>query len=90
MAEYLGRGLFSQPQEVAGPDVSSQVERVERRPVENMMSGLEVSEGRLRAGDRRGREEMREETESRLRSDQPSQATVNIPSTARLRLGPRR
>ena len=49
MAEYLGRGLFSQPQEVA--EVSSQVERVERRPVEvreNMMPGLEVSKGRLR------------------------------------------
>ena len=89
VAEYLGRGLFSQPQEVTVPQVSSQVERVERRPVEvmeNMMTGLEVSEGRLRAADRRGREERREETESRLRSDQPSQATVNIPSTGRLRL----
>ena len=69
--------------------MSSQVERVERRPVEvmeNMMTGLEVSEGRLRAADRRGREERREETESRLRSEQPSQATVNIPSTGRMRL----
>merc|ERR1719500_673011 len=46
------------------------------------MTGLEVSEGRLRAADRRGREE----TESRLRSEQPSQATVNIPSTGRMRL----
>ena len=63
MAEYLGRGLFSQPQEVA--EVSSQVERVERRPVEvreNMMTGLEVSEGRLRAGGRRG-EGDREQTD---------------------------
>ena len=45
MAEYLGRGLFSKPQEVAVPDLT----RVERRPVEN------ISEGRLRAGERRGR-----------------------------------
>ena len=89
VAEYLGRGLFSQPQEVA--EVTSQGERVERRPGEgrdNTMTGLEVSEGRLRATDRRVTrpEERREETESRLRSDQPSQATVNIPSTGRLRL----
>ena len=89
VAEYLGRGLFSQPPEVA--EVTSQGERVERRPGEvrdNTMTGLEVSEGRLRATDRRVTrpEERREETESRLRSDQPSQATVNIPSTGRLRL----
>ena len=76
MAEYLGRGLFSKPQEVAVPDLT----RVERRPVEN------ISEGRLRAGERRGREEARTETEVRLRSDQPSQASINIPSAARMRL----
>ena len=58
MAEYLGRGLFSKWQEVT--EVSRQVERVERverRPLEvreNMMTGLEVSKGRLRVEDRRG------------------------------------
>ena len=64
------------------------MERVERRPVEvreSLMAGLEVSEGRLRAAERR--EERREEVpESRLRADQPSQASLNIPSAARLRL----
>ena len=85
VAEYLGRGLFTQPQEIAVPDLS----KVERRPVEDLrenISGLEVSEGRLRAAARRGREEVRTETESRLRSEQPSQAGLNIPSAARMRL----
>ena len=61
VAEYLGRGLFSQPQEVAVPDLT----KVERRPVEDLRENS--SEGRLRAGERR-REEVRTETESRLRS----------------------
>ena len=61
VAEYLGRGLFSQPQEVAVPDLT----KVERRPVEDLREN--ISEGRLRAGERR-REEVRTETESRLRS----------------------
>ena len=86
VAEYLGRGLFSHPQEAA----STELERADRRPVEpreSKVGGLEVSEGRLRALERRGgREERREETESRLRSDQPSQAGLSIPSAARLRL----
>ena len=79
VAEYLGRGLFSQPQEVAVPDLT----KVERRPVEDLREN--ISEGRLRAGERR-REEVRTETESRLRSEQPSQANINIPSAARMRL----
>ena len=52
VAEYLGRGLFSKWQEVT--EVSRQVERRPLEVRENMMTGLEVSKGRLRVEDRRG------------------------------------
>ena len=99
VAEYLGRGMFTQP--VRLPELPAQLPAAQQLPAQLAGLTVSearlranqgraspeltaVSEGRLRAGERSA--VAAGPSEGRVRSSQPSQAALSVPSDARIRL----